>query len=59
MVADQGEVGDLETTVDVPEEAELGFGRVLNVITYELNEVGSDQAIDLADSPVRVVRTMS
>ena len=52
MVADQGEVGDRQPAAEVVEEAELGLGRVLDVVADELDEVGPDQAVDLVDHPV-------
>ena len=53
VVADHGEVGHLEPAADFVEEAELGLGRVLDVVPDELDEIRPDQAVDFIHHPVR------
>ena len=52
MVADHGKVGHFEPAADVVEELPLIFGRVLDVVTNELNEIGPDQRVGLVNDPV-------
>ncbi len=51
VIADQGEMGNVERAADVVEEPKLVLGRVLHVVANELHESRPDQVVDLAHGP--------
>jgi hypothetical protein len=53
MIADQGEVRDLQTAAEVVEDAELLLRRVLDVVSDELDEIRPDQLVHLTGHPER------
>jgi hypothetical protein len=58
VIADQGEVGDLQPAAEIVEEAELGLAGVLHVVPDERDEIRPDQVVDLAHHPVRDPRVL-